>query len=121
MFVVSFNQQKSGELAMSSRCRLKSHSVHTGDLHQGPFPPDTAPPLRLAPCVLAVGMNRGKSGLGSHFLVDFGIILHGAGTKRVKSIVHAVGTARQRRVMAADIVFGQLRKARGIFTAEIFG
>ena len=102
-FMVLLDQQHAGELAVSAGGRLEGHVVHAGDLTQQ-LPSGVQHLLTAFHGVLgSQGMHAGKAGQSGHFLVNAGIVLHGAGAQRVEAGVDAVNTLVQLSVVAAEV------------------
>ena len=57
-------------------------------------------------------MDTGEPGQRSHFLVDAGIVLHGAGTQGIKTGVDAMDLFVQLRVVTAQIRLADLGQSR---------
>ena len=117
--MVRLDEQKPGEFTVCACCRLQRKGAHAGDLAKsiGDFLDDLQTSLCRSRRLQR--MDIGKSRKCSDFLVDSRIVLHGAGTQRIESVVDAVSLMRQFRVVSAQVYFGHFRKVQFCFS-EVF-
>ncbi len=66
-----------------------------------------------------VGMLGGQPQQPCDFFIDAGVVLHRAGTERVKSRVHAVVPGGEPRKVADDFQLGNFRKARDLLARQV--
>ena len=63
-------------------------------------------------------MDFGKARKRSNFFIDLRVIFHGAGAKRIKTIIDTMSLFCKLGVMAADFVFTQLWKMGSLCPAK---
>ena len=116
--MILLDEQDAREFAVRTGCGLECHAVHARDLAQ-----ILLCQLQHAAAALhRVGgsqrMDTRKAGQRGHFLVDPGIILHGAGAERIEAAVHAVDVVVQLRIVAAEVLLAQLRQNGSLRAAQ---
>ena len=108
--VILLDEQHAREFAVRTGSGLERHAVHARDLTQillRKLQHTTAALHRVGG---GQRMDTRKAGQRSHFLVDAGIILHGARAERIEAAVHAVDVVVQLRIVAAEVLLAQLRQ-----------
>ena len=114
LFQIVPDEEKARVLTVGTRRRLQGQGVHAEDLLEVllDLPHDLETALdRLD------GLERvdvGEAGQSRDLLVDLRVVLHGAGAERVEAVVHAVRLLGELAVVAAEVDFGELGKARGL-------
>ena len=101
--VVGLDEQQAGELTMGAGGRLEGHGVHASDLPKQLLRQGVGLQAALDSLLGLEGVDLSKAGQGGHILVDFGIILHGAGAQRVEPVVDAVDPLAQSGVVAGEL------------------
>ena len=116
-FVISLDQQKSGKFAVGSGRRLKGHSIHAGHFAKQLFCFCQRRQRTLNRVDRLQRMDFGKSGKSRRFLIHFGVVFHGTGSKGIKPVVYPVGLFRKLCVMSARVGFRNLRQVKLPFPA----
>ena len=103
---------KGGELTVGAGCGLEGHAVHAGDLAE-----IAGGGLVHLAAALDGGRGRervdgGEAGQSSHFLVDAGIVLHGAGAQGIEAAVHAVDPLAELGIVAGNVGFAELGQGK---------
>ena len=119
--VILLDQQHAGEFAVRACRRLEGHAVHAGDLAE--IRTQRVKHFERAP---DRGLRRERMDVRKafhcrRFLVNARVILHGAGTERIETAVHAVHLLVEFGVVAGNIGLAHLGKTRRDFTPEPFG
>ena len=116
VFVVLLDQHQAGLLAVSAGGRLQRDGRHAGDLrqHGGQIVDQAERALHGAFRLQRV--DAGEAGQAGGRFVDLGIVLHGAGTKRIEAFVDGEVEVGQAREVAHHVHFRHLRQA-GSFRA----
>ena len=114
--VILLDKQHAGKLAVGAGGGLEGHIVHAGNLAE-----IFGGGIQHLLHTLAVlggrkGMHPRKAGQGCHFLVNAGIIFHGAGAQGVEPAVYAVDLLAQLRIVAGDVRLAHFRQG-GLFLA----
>ena len=117
--VVAADQQQAGVLAVGAGCRLHGHAGHAGDFTQQLFGAEQHLQRALGGLGRLQRMQLGKSRQRGQGLIDPGIVFHGAGTQRIKSVIDAVGLLGKLGIMPVQIHLGQFRQARRLGTQHI--
>ena len=116
--VILLDEQHAREFAVRTGSGLERHAVHARDLTQillRKLQHTTAALHRVGG---GQRMDARKARQRGHFLVDPGIILHGAGAERIEAAVHAVDVVVQLRIVAAEVLLAQLRQNGSLRAAQ---
>ena len=117
--VVGPDQQQAGVLAMGAGGGLQGHGVHARDFLQQVGGLIHHFQAALDGFFGLQGVDTGEARQSRQFLMDAGVILHGAGAQGVEAVIDAVGLLGQFGVMALHVDFRQLGQL-GRGTAQEF-
>ena len=113
--VISLDEHDAGKLAVRARRRLERDGVHAEDL--GKLGAEDV--IRLQRTLYRLNVLQRvelrKAGQRRHVLVDLGVVLHRAGAKRIEAVIHAVNALAKRRIVAGQLVFGNMRQMQRRF------
>ena len=115
---ILFDHHDAGEFSVRAGRRLQgelSHAENTAQqflhvMHQLQIP--------LSKSIRGLGMQARESGHGRDIFVNFRIVLHRAGTERIKTQIQAEVSPRQIGVMPHQVDFGHFRQIQVI--AQVF-
>ena len=113
--VPGLDQQQSGKFPVGACRRLQGHGVHPGDFTQIPFRQAHHFQAALNALVRLQRVYVRKPGLVRRCFQHSRVVLHGAGTQRVKAAVYAPRFPGQFRIMPVHLVFRQFRQPQGPF------
>ena len=108
---IGVNHQDAGQLSLRSGGGLKGNGIHAGYFLKAAGGFVQNPQAALGQRLRRVGMLRRQARQSRYHFIDAGVVLHGAGTERIKSRVHAVVPGGKPRKVADDIQLGNFRKA----------
>ena len=115
-FMPCFNQQKTGEFPMGTGSWLKGTCLHSGNLAQCFL--YRRKYFQTALDILSVlqWVDVCKSVETGDGIVDLRIVFHGAGAKRIKPIINAMGLLCQISIVTAQLCLGYLRQMQIFFS-----
>ena len=114
--VVSLDQEKSGELTVSSGCRLECNSCHACDLAEEFLEVSDQLVCALYSVCRLERMQLGESRKSRHLLIDPRVVLHCAGAERIESVVDSVSSLSKSCVVSSHLVLRDLREMRLLLT-----
>ena len=110
--VICLDEQHAGQLAVCARSRLERDRVHAEHFAElaAQHVQRLQRALRRFDRLQRVQLRKARQ--RRHFLVDLGVILHGAGAERIESVVHTVNALAKRRIVPRQLVLADLRQAQ---------
>ena len=114
--MVLLDEQNTSKFAVRARCGLKGHIVHAGYLAKILPCGVKHPSAALYAVFRRKRMHRRKAVERGHFFIYARIVLHGAGSQRVKAAVHAVYAPAKPGIMAAYVRFAHFRELKLAFS-----
>ena len=116
LHMVGAHDHEAGEFTVCSGAGVEGEGVHTGNGGKGLVHFLVHLQGTLSEPRVHERMKACKALEGSHFLIDLGIVLHGAGAKRIKACIHPEVHLGQVGVVAHYVGFAYLRKFQGRIT-----
>src|SRR5574344_1470605 len=111
-FVICLDEEEPCHLSMSTSSRFKGNTVHAGNFTTHFFSNVPYRQTTLRTLFILQRMNSSKAFKRSHGIVHFRIIFHGAATKGVRSVIHAMRMLRQFSKVTAYVIFRHFGKSK---------
>ena len=112
------DHQHAGQFPLRSGRWLQTDGGKAGNLRQRSFQPIHQLQCPLIQRFRGLRVDVAKARQPCRYLVDFGVVLHGAAAQRIKSAIDPVVPGRQARVVADDINFRQFGEVSNFITQQ---
>ena len=115
---ILFDHHDTGEFAVRAGRRLQGELSHAEDAAQEFLQVIHQRQIPLGKSIRGFGMQAGESGHGRNIFVNFRIVLHRAGTERIKTQIQTKVSPRQIGIMPHQVDFGHFRQIQ--IVAQVF-
>ena len=113
--MVSLDEKNAGKLAMGAGGGLEGDGVHAEDLSQLTSQKMQRLQRALHGLDGLQGMDGGKAGQSCHLFIDLGVVFHGAGAQRIKTVIDAVDALAQLGIMPGQLIFAHMGQVQRRF------